>query len=231
MRTMAWVLVVEDEPEIAELIRVYLTKADLAVHWAASAEGALQWLGQGNEPQLILLDLQLPGMDGFEFLRQIRSRSPVPVIIVSSRESDEDKLAGLGWGADDFLTKPFSPRFLTAKVQALLRRVEAVAKTPPVVFGPYVLEEETARLLRDGVAVDLRRKEWDLLVFLLRHPGKPFAPDKLYKEVWGQEFGDLSTVAVHMQRLRKKLGEPMSAPRYLKTVPGFGYMFSPEGGG
>lgn len=177
-------------------------------------------------PAVVLLDLNLPGMDGFQFLRTLGNT--VPVIIVSSRESDEDKVGGLGLGADDFVTKPFSPQVLVARVSALLRRTRTLPPTR-VTFGPFVLNFETSSLTKDGRPVALRRREWDLLAFLASHPGVPFDPDDLYRQVWGLEFGDLTTVAVHVQRLHRRLDEPGGAPRYIKTHPGFGYCFEPGG--
>lgn len=220
------VLIVEDDPQIAELMELYLRREGWTVVTVASAEAAQAALVRAT-PAVILLDLNLPGMDGFQFLRSLAHT--VPVIIVSSRESDEDKVGGLGLGADDFITKPFSPKVLVARVGALLRRTRALTPTR-VTFGPFVLDFETSSLTKDGRPVALRRREWDLLAFLASHPGVPFDPEDLYRQVWGLEFGDLTTVAVHVQRLRRRLDEPAGAPRYLKTHPGFGYCFEPGEG-
>lgn len=217
------ILIVEDDPQIAELMELYLSREGWPVVAAASAEAAQTVLDRGPVA-LMLLDLNLPGMDGFQFLRGLGNT--VPVIIVSSRESDEDKIGGLGLGADDFVTKPFSPKVLVARVGALLRRTKALAPSR-VSFGPFVLDFQASSLTKDGRPVALRRREWDLLAFLASHPGIPFSPEEIYRRVWGQEFGDLTTVAVHVQRLRRRLEEPAGAPRYLKTQPGFGYCFEP----
>lgn len=220
----ARILVIEDDPEIAQLLGLYLSHDGLEFDGVPNAEEGLERCRRGPAPALIVLDLNLPGMDGFQFLRELRSFAPWPVLIVSSRNSDEDKIAGLGLGGDDFMTKPFSVKFLVAKVQALLRRSRHQAPVPTRLrFGPFEADWETQRLMKEGRAIELRKKEWDLLAFLLKQPGKPFLPDQLYREVWGQEYGDLTTVAVHIQRLRRKLGEPPGAPQFLKTLPGFGY--------
>lgn len=219
------ILIVEDDPQIAELMELYLSREGWPVVAVASAEAAQAVMAE-RLPALMLLDLNLPGMDGFQFLRGLGNA--VPVIIVSSRESDEDKIGGLGLGADDFVTKPFSPKVLVARVAALLRRTRAL---PPnrLAFGPFVLDFEASSLTKGGRPVALRRREWDLLAFLASHPGIPFSPEEIYRRVWGLEFGDLTTVAVHVQRLRRRLEEPPGAPRYLKTQPGFGYCFEPGG--
>lgn len=228
MAPASWILVIEDDREIAELITLYLAREQLEARVAPSAEAARDLL-VGGVPALTLLDLNLPGTDGFQFLRELRLRSMVPVIIVSSRDSDEDKVAGLGLGADDFVTKPFSPRVLAAKVKALLRRASPTSGSARTLFGAFGLDFETRQLSRHGEPVELRRKEWELLAFLVTNPRKPYTAEVLYREIWGQDYGDLTTVAVHIQRLRRKLGEPPGLPKHIRTVPGFGYLFSPDG--
>jgi DNA-binding response OmpR family regulator len=225
------VLVVEDDRAIAELILVYLEKAGYRAACAPSAEEAQPLLSP--IPDLVLLDLGLPGRDGLDFLRELRASSTVPVIIVSARESDEDKLAGLGLGADDFVTKPFSPRFLAARVDALFRRISyAGASLPPpgggLAFGPFVLDFGGRTLARAGRPVYLSRKEFELLAYLAARPGICFEARELHRQVWGFEHGDISTVAVHIGRLRRKMGEDLAAPRWIGTVPGSGYRFVPE---
>ncbi len=231
----ALVLIVEDDREIAELISTYLEREGLSTVSALSAEEAAVELG-ARLPDLLLLDLGLPGADGLEFLRAFRERSGAPAIIVSARESDEDKVAGLGLGADDFVSKPFSPKVLVARVKAQLRRAsysgEAGAREAwsrasgrRLAFGPYVLDFEGRLLERAGARVPLSRREFELLAFLASHEGKTFSPDELYESVWGLEHGDLSTVAVHVQRVRRKIEEEGAAPRWLVTVPGAGYRF------
>jgi two-component system response regulator RegX3 len=221
----AAVLVVEDDREIAELIQTYLAREGLEVSLAGSAEEAVLACSL-RPPDMLILDLGLPGADGLEFLRYFRSRSTAPVVIVSARESDEDKVVGLGLGADDFVSKPFSPKVLAARVKAHLRRVDYDAKgSSRLAFGPYVLDFDGRLLERQGERVPLSRREFELLAFLASHEGRTYGPEELYREVWGLEHGDLSTVAVHVQRVRRKIEEEGSPPRWLVTVPGAGYRF------
>jgi len=232
------VLVVEDDAAIAELVVAYLRRGGHRVLLASSAEEALAMADE--PPDLVLLDLGLPGMDGLEFLRAFRTASTAPVIIVSARESDEDKLEGLGLGADDFVTKPFSPRVLAARVAALLRRVDYESRSrddesaddPPVVrFGPFALDVGAGILSKRGAPLPLSRREFELLCYLVLHEGRSFSASELHREVWGLEHGDLSTVAVHIQRIRRKIEEEPSSPSWIRTVQGAGYRFVSEGGG
>ena len=256
----ARVLIVEDDREIAELIAAYLGRDGCIPLIVGSTEEGLA-RATVLPPDLVLLDLGLPGASGLEFLRSFREWSTAPVIIVSARESDEDKIAGLGLGADDFVTKPFSPRELAARVRAQLRRASAYGDAAASLaqaaldFGPYRLDYEGRLLLRRGAAaapdsaagadsaaggpagaadaaapmsarVPLSRREFELLAFLARNPGRSFSPEELFRSVWGLEHGDLSTVAVHIQRIRRKIEEDPSSPRWIETVPGAGYRFS-----
>lgn len=231
-RKLARVLIVEDDREIAELVSAYLLREDIAADIVGSAEEAILECSE-SAPDLLLLDLGLPGADGLELLRQFRKGSTAPVIIVSARESDEDKIVGLGLGADDFVSKPFSPKVLAARVKAQLRRVSygEGAERPVdgslgrLRFGPYILDYEGKLLERGGERVPLSRREFELLSFLAANEGKTYDPQELYKAVWGLEHGDLSTVAVHVQRIRRKIEEEGSSPRWLVTVPGAGYRF------
>ena len=219
------VLIVEDDREIAELVAVYLERDGMSAVMVGSAEEAVLELAE-TMPDLLVLDLGLPGADGLELLRHFRRRSSAPVIIVSARESDDDKVTGLGLGADDFVTKPFSPKVLVARVEAQLRRASAYAgkaAEPLFAFGPFTLDFEAKLLERRGARVPLSRKEFELLAFLARHEGKTFEPQELYREVWGLEHGDLSTVAVHIQRVRRKIEEEGKPPRWIVTLPGAGY--------
>jgi DNA-binding response OmpR family regulator len=229
----ARVLIVEDDREIAELVAAYLSRDGLSPAIVGSAEEAMIDCA-GNLPEVLLLDLGLPGADGLEFLRHFRQMSTAPVIIVSARESDEDKVAGLALGADDFVSKPFSPKVLAARVQAQLRR--ASYGSPPggagegrLAFGPYILDFAGKLLERGGARVPLSRREYELLSFLAANEGRTYGPEQLYRSVWGLEHGDLSTVAVHVQRIRRKIEEAGAPPRWLVTVPGAGYRFM--GGG
>ena len=216
---------VEDDKEIAELVALYLVRDGARVDVAFSAEDA-EALTKRGDYDLVLLDLGLPGADGLEFLRAFRGRSLAPVIIVSARESDEDKVSGLGLGADDFVSKPFSPRVLVARVRAQLRRASYSAPEPErFPFGPYVLDFEGKVLEKGEERVPLSKREFELLAFLAKNEGRCFGPEELYRSVWGLEHGDLSTVAVHIQRVRRKIEADPQAPRFIQTIPGSGYRF------
>jgi two-component system response regulator RegX3 len=230
-RPRARVLIVEDDRDIAELVAAYLDREGLEAAIAGSAEEAIIECAD-RPPDLLLLDLGLPGADGLDLLRKFRETSIAPVIIVSARESDEDKIAGLGLGADDFVSKPFSPKVLAARAKAQLRRVAygGSASGQRLAFGPYTLDFEGKLLERGGARVPLSRREFELLAFLVSNEGKTFGPEELYKEVWGLEHGDLSTVAVHVQRVRRKIEAEGSAPQWLVTIPGAGYRFVRSGG-
>ena len=219
----ARVLVVEDDAAIAELIELYLHKEGLESTCVASAEEATSTLHR-SVFHLVILDINLPGRDGFQFLQEFRARHSTPVIIVSARDSDEDKVLGLGVGADDFVTKPFSPRVLLARVRTNLRYLQRgpAPSVRAVRFGDYLIHLDDYTVTRDGSRVTLAPKEFDLLVYLVTNAGRALAPQELYARVWGNRFGDLSTVTVHVQRLRKKLHRPGTAP-LIETVPRVGY--------
>jgi two-component system, OmpR family, response regulator ResD len=223
------ILVVEDDAEIADLILAYLRKEGAAAEKAGSAEEA-QIQSTLVPPDLVILDLGLPGADGLEFLRVFRQINLSPVIIVSARESDEDKIRGLGLGADDFVGKPFSPRVLVARAKAQLRRFSLQAgERESLRFGEFFLDKKGRILERAGNEVSLSRREFDILEYLAFHPWQAFKAEELHRAVWGAEFGDLSTVAVHIQRIRKKIEEDPARPKWIRTVPGSGYRFPPEG--
>lgn len=225
----ARVLIVEDVTELSDLVALYLAKEGMETRQAETAEAALALLPEWT-PDLIILDLNLPGMDGFEFLHEFRRTGCCPVLIVSARDADEDIIAGLGYGADEFVTKPFSPRVLTARVRALLRRAQegtASRESPGTVrFGPYALDTEACVLKKDGQRVPLSAKEYAVLAFLAGNPGRPLSPQSIYAAVWKNAYGDQTAVAVYVQRLRKKLEEDPSNPRFLETVHGMGYRFA-----
>ncbi len=226
------VLVVEDVQELADLVVLYLEKEGLDTRHAQSAEAALELL-KSWKPDLVVLDINLPGMDGFEFLSLFRKKDSCPVLIVSARTEDEDVITGLGFGADEYVTKPFSPRVLSARVRALLRRAQEGSHGPArgddaeetVRFGPFTLSMFSCVLRRGTERVPLSAKEFEVLSFLARNPGRPHTPEQIYDAVWKNAYGDLTTVAVYVQRLRKKIEEDPSAPRYIETVFGMGYRF------
>ena len=223
----AKVLIIEDEPDLARLTTLYLEKEGVECLTAGEGESALA-LTESQLFDLILLDINLPGMDGFEFLQAFRKNHSTPVIIVSAREADEDVILGLGIGADEFVTKPVSPRVLTARVRALLRRGKLTSPPSPWIrFGPYTLDPEAYLLKKGDEKISLSGREFDVLIFLVKQAGKAFSPQEIYHQVWGQVYGDPSPVGVYLQRLRKKLEFDPSAPVFLETVPGKGYRFNP----
>ncbi|MDD5790324.1 MAG: response regulator transcription factor [Spirochaetia bacterium] len=222
------ILVVEDVPEMAELASMYLTKSGMKVEAVGSAEEALEYI-QKQLPDLIILDLNLPGMSGFDFLKKFRDEynASLPVIIVSARDADEDIIKGLGNGADEFVTKPYSPKVLTARVEAILRRQAKVtaAAEASYEFGPYTVLLNSCVLKKGPEKIPLSTKEYEVLEFLISHENETLGPEKIYREVWKAQYGDITAVAVYVQRLRKKIEEDPSAPKYIKTVFGMGYKF------
>jgi DNA-binding response OmpR family regulator len=225
---MRRVLVVDDEPHIRAVLRGYLEADGFAVSEAADGEEAVRQVGQ-DAPDLVLLDVMLPGIDGIEALRQIRTRSDVYVILVTARTEEVDKLVGLGVGADDYVTKPFSPREVAARVKAVLRRGRGAP--PP---GPAVMRfdgltvDPGAREVRAGeTAVSLSALEFDLLAALAEAPGRVFSRRQLLERVWGYDFfGDERVVDVHIRSLRARLGDDAASPRLIATVRGVGYKFT-----
>jgi DNA-binding response OmpR family regulator len=228
----ARVLVVEDVKEMADLIALFLEKDGMSVSSRETAEGALALLKE-SAFDLIVLDINLPGMDGLEFLAEARKGTDCPVLIVSARGADEDLVAGLGLGADEYMTKPFSPRVLVARARALLRRVRGSAQAERsadlIAFGPFVLDRSAFELKRGGQAVQLSVKEFSLLSYLVAHADSPQTPQTIYDAVWKREYGDLTAVAVYIQRLRRKIEEDPAEPAYIETVHGRGYRFNPSG--
>ncbi|WP_413103681.1 response regulator transcription factor [Streptomyces sp. Inha503] len=241
------VLVVDDDPTVAEVVAGYLGRAGFAVDRAADGPGALA-RAAARRPDLVVLDLMLPGMDGLEVCRALRDKGPVPVIMLTARGDEEDRILGLEIGADDYVTKPFSPRELVLRVESVLRRGRTGPRAPGSsgpVPGPgpspdpgevthragITLDPLARRATRDGRELALTVREFDLLAFLLRHPGVAFTREELMREVWGWDFGDLSTVTVHVRRLRGKVEDDPAAPRLIQTVWGIGYRFDvpPEG--
>jgi DNA-binding response OmpR family regulator len=218
------VIVIEDERELGELVLLYLGKEGIDAALCSTAEEGLE-LYRSTGAELIVLDINLPGMDGFEFLQTFRRESQVPVIIVSARESDEDIVMGLGIGADEFVTKPFAPRVLVARIRAILRRSRTLASRT-LSFGPFTMDPEGYSLMRGGQRVLLSAKEFEVLRYLASSPGKAMSPDQIYQGVWGSVYGDLTAVAVYIRRLRLKIEDDPSHPQYLQTIHGYGYRFS-----
>ncbi|MER6347905.1 response regulator transcription factor [Streptomyces sp. NPDC001595] len=228
------VLVVEDEPTVAEVVIGYLSRAGHRVEHAADGLAALE-LAAALRPQLVVLDLMLPGLDGLEVCRRLRAGDgpPVPVVMLTARGEEADRILGLELGADDYLTKPFSPRELVLRVASVLRRAEAPPPAASVELraGDLVVDPAARRAERSGRELSLTAREFDLLVFLLRHPGRVFSREELLRQVWGWEFGDTSTVTVHIRRLREKVEDDPAAPRLISTVWSAGYRFDAPGAG
>jgi two-component system alkaline phosphatase synthesis response regulator PhoP len=225
----ATILVVDDEREIRELLRYNLEREGYRVLTAQDGEQALTRIFSAH-PDLVLLDLLLPGLNGLEVLREVRqepSTKETPVLLLTARGAEMDKLLGFERGADDYITKPFSPREVIARVEAVLRRVHATGEPGPVEAGPLVLDHSKREVRLDGAELTLTPREFELLYFLARHPGRVFSRDELLTKVWGYDYrGETRTVDVHVRRLRAKLGEEGAA--LIATVTGAGYKFAPR---
>ncbi|MEV7084439.1 response regulator transcription factor [Streptomyces sp. NPDC093085] len=225
----ARVLVVDDDPTVSEVVTGYLDRAGYLVDRAGDGPTALARAGE-HRPDLVVLDLMLPGMDGLEVCRRLRGHGPVPVIMLTARGDEEDRVLGLEVGADDYVTKPFSPRELVLRVESVLRRSRPPAAAHPLSAGGLAVDPAARRATRNRTELSLTLREFDLLSFFLRHPGRAFSREDLMREVWGWDFGDLSTVTVHVRRLRGKVEDDPARPRLIQTVWGVGYRFEPGGG-
>lgn len=226
------VLVVEDEPGLAESVRYSLDVEGFDVLVADSGVAGLE-SARANQPDLVLLDLMLPGMSGLDVCRQIRLSSDVPIIILTAKDAESDKVAGLELGADDYMVKPFSMRELVARIRSQLRRATksgVLAESNEVVRGgPIELDIDAHEVRVDGTPVELRPKEFELLESLMRRKNRLAARHTLIDEVWGPSyFGDTKTLDVHIKRLRQKLEPEPSSPKYILTVRGLGYKFADE---
>ncbi len=222
------VLVVDDEAIVREIAVRYLERAGYATCEAADGPTARRLLEE-QPPDLVVLDIMLPGIDGLELCRWIRSRSDLPVIMLTARGEEADRIVGLELGADDYVTKPFSPRELAARVRTVLRRVAPADRPQEVLrFGDVELDSGTREVRRGGEDVRLTAKEFDLLWFLASHPRRVFGRDQLMSRVWGYEAAlDTGTITVHMRRLREKIEADPSRPQHLQTVWGVGYRLLP----
>ncbi|MFD9407946.1 response regulator transcription factor [Streptomyces sp. NPDC059989] len=223
------ILVVDDDPTVTEVVTGYLKNAGFVVDTAADGHEALACAASGR-PDLVVLDLMLPGLDGIDVCRGLREASPAPaVIMLTARGDEEDRVLGLEVGADDYVTKPFSPRELVLRVAAVLRRRAAVAGEPGtgtlLRAADLVVDPAARRAVQGGKELALTLREFDLLVYLMRNPGRAVSREQLLQEVWDWEFGDLSTVTVHARRLRTKIEEDPANPRLIQTVWGVGYRF------
>jgi DNA-binding response OmpR family regulator len=224
------VLVVDDEAIVRDVLRRYLEKDGFVVDTAADGEAALEQSARSRH-DLVILDLMLPNIDGLEVLRRIRERAEVPVVLLTAKGEEVDRVVGLEVGADDYVTKPFSPREVVARVRAVLRRSERTAVPGgrhTIVAGPLEIDRDRRVVRRDGEPLRLTRKEFDLLALLASHPGRSFDRAELLEQVWDFAWdGDSSTVTVHVRRLRRKIEDDPSDPRHLLTVWGVGYRFEP----
>jgi DNA-binding response OmpR family regulator len=225
---MATILVVDDEPTIREVVVRYLEREGYRTLEAADGDEARRLLEQ-DMPSLVVLDLMLPGTDGLALCRWLRARSPVPVIMLTARGEEADRIVGLELGADDYVTKPFSPRELVARVKTVLRRAEPSRGTAErLTVGALEIDASSREVRRDGEPLKLTAKEFDLLWFLASHPRRVFSRDQLMNGVWGYAAAfDTGTVTVHIRRLREKIEADPSRPRHLETVWGVGYRLTP----
>ena len=221
------ILVVDDEPTIREVVGLYLRREGFEVESAADGEAALAAISRAR-PDLVVLDLMLPGVDGLAITRQVRAAGNLPIILLTARSEEIDRVLGLELGADDYITKPFSARELVARVRAVLRRTQALPEpTPvatPVSLGTLRIDPAARAVSLEGQPVTLTVREFDLLLFLARHPGQVFTREQLLDQVWGYTFAsDASTVTVHIRRLREKIEADATTPRRILTVWGVGY--------
>jgi two-component system response regulator ResD len=222
------VLVVDDEPTIAEVVSRYLDRAGYATATAGDGLEAVR-IAIERKPDLVVLDLMLPGMDGFQVLSRLREDGDAAVILLTAKGEESDRIVGLRRGADDYIVKPFSPAELVARVDAVLRRTRPPAEELEALrFKGLEIDVQGRRVIAQGEEVQLTLREFDLLHFLARHPGQAFTRDQLMDQVWGFSFySDTTTVTVHIRRLRAKIEPDPEQPRFVETVWGVGYRFSP----
>ncbi len=223
------ILIVEDEPSIAEVVELYLRRAGYQVRAVNDGNAALRMLEE-RLPDLVVLDVMLPGMDGFSILRWLRDRSDTPVIFITARREEVERIAGLELGADDYVVKPFSPQELVSRVRAVLRRIhrEEDKANKPLTYGDLRIDPQTRLITLSGQEIALTSREFDLLWLLAQHPRQVFTRGQLLERVWGvTEYIDPGTVTVHLRRLREKIEKDASHPTRLVTIWGVGYKFEP----
>ena len=227
---MSRILIIEDEESIAELEKDYLELSDFEVQVENDGRKGLD-KALAEEFDLIVLDLMLPGMDGFEICKRIREKSDVPILMVSARKDDIDKIRGLGLGADDYMTKPFSPSELVARVKAHMARYQrlvgaALPKNDIIEIRGLKIDKTARRVWVDGVEKPFTTKEFDLLTFLAENPNHVFSKDELFRRIWNMDsVGDIATVTVHIKKIREKVEYDTSNPQYIETIWGVGYRF------
>jgi DNA-binding response OmpR family regulator len=228
------ILVVEDEASVADILRLYLTRAGFEVSVVLDGKKALERL-QEQLPSLLILDLMLPGMDGWEITRWLRERSELPIILLTARKEEVDRIAGLELGADDYVVKPFSPQEVVSRVRAVLRRSRpkegeegGSRADSALVFGDLIIDPQTRLVTVNREERSLTAREFDLLYLLARHPRQVYTRDQLLERVWEEtEYIDPGTVTVHVRRLREKIESDPANPRHVQTVWGVGYRFEP----
>lgn len=227
---MTDIVVVEDESSISEVVSLYLRRAGYGVTCFANGLEALNSFNN-QLPDLVILDVMLPGMDGFALTRNLRDQSDVPIIMLTSRREESDRIAGLELGADDYVVKPFSPQELVSRVRAVLRRIQSRAEATqngPLSFGDLSIDPASREVLLTGKTIVLTSKEFDLLYYLVLHPRQVFTRNQILDSVWGSsDYIDPSTVTVHIRRLREKIEKDPTTPDRLLTVWGVGYKFEP----
>jgi DNA-binding response OmpR family regulator len=220
MSTAGAVLVVDDDVLVRDVVGRYLTVAGDGADALLAAKAA--------PPDLVVLDLMLPGLSGLEVCKLLRAASPVPIVMLTALGEEEDRIVGLELGADDYVTKPFSPRELVLRVTSVLRRARSsrpVTQLPPITDDGLLVDVAARRAVLDGHELALTAREFELLAFLIQHPGRAFSRGELLEQVWGWTFGDHSTVTVHVRRLREKVEADPTVPRRIATVWGVGYRY------
>ncbi len=223
------IIVIEDEPSIAEVVHLYLKRAGYQVTIVGDGQAALDTLAR-QLPDLVILDIMLPHVDGFAITRWLRDRSDVPIIMLTSRREESDRIAGLELGADDYVVKPFSPQELVSRVRAVLRRTRGsqTGSDTPLVFPTLTIDPQTRLVTALSQEINLTAREFDMLYWMARHPRQVFTRSQLLEAVWGlSEYIDPSTVTVHLRRLREKIEPDPANPAHLLTVWGVGYKFEP----
>jgi DNA-binding response OmpR family regulator len=231
-RTKTRVLIVEDDPNVSEVVVRYLERDGFDVRLIADGRKAVAE-ALHDLPDIVVLDIMLPGLDGLEVCRRLRAKAPIPIIMLTALGEESDRVLGLELGADDYLAKPFSPRELVARVRSVLRRAKGpLAEGSPelarsLTFGNLHLDLGSRQVSVRAEEVSLTAREFELLAFLALHPRRVFGRDELLENVWGYSFGDRSTVTVHIRRLREKIEADPTDPRWVQTVWGVGYRFDP----
>ena len=227
---MSKILIIEDEDTIAQLEKDYLELSDFEVEIENDGQKGLERV-LSSDYDLLILDLMLPGVDGFEICRQVRQEKNMPILMVSAKKDDIDKIRGLGLGADDYITKPFSPSELVARVKAHLARYDRLtgssqAQNDIIEIRGLKIDKTARRVWVDGTEKPFTTKEFDLLTFLAEHPNHVFRKEELFREIWDMEsIGDIATVTVHIKKIREKIEKDTSKPQYIETIWGVGYRF------